>query len=188
MLVVLLRNQSAAVGENTHEFESHWELWPDSSTSSTPCSSSSLIGSSNRPEQDFEKLTQDDPADDFFKDMVPQIRKPKKIYLKQELRESEGSQMCSNRLALDPKAVMTGPELGIIEDNPSNWEDDETLNESWDPDALIRETKRAEREKRLAEHQRRKLEKESRRSSKQDTSANSLLMSLSDSKDKAKSS
>lgn len=56
----------------------------------------------------------------------------------------------------------------------------------WDPNQLIRETKRAEREKRLAEHQRRKQERENRRASKHDSSGNVAILNLSDSRDKAK--
>lgn len=80
------------------------------------------------------------------------------------------------------------PDLGIIDDCPSNWEDGENLEDDWDPNQLIRETKRAEREKRLAEHQRRKQERESRRASKPNSVNNIAILNLSDSKDKTKSS
>lgn len=141
-----------------YEIQSHWEAWPETENTSPSTSCSNI--------QD--KTSGHLEENDFFKDMVPQIRKPKKLYIKKN--EDERDEFISNRLAMDPKAILSGPDLGVIDDNPSNWEDIENSIEAWDPNQLIRETKMAERKKRLAEHQRRKQERESRRASRQDSS------------------
>ncbi|GFT72793.1 uncharacterized protein NPIL_336731 [Nephila pilipes] len=165
------------------EFRSQWEAWPDSGNN--------LVSSNNGiirtdSESDSQSAQRDDSSpEDFFKDMVPQIRKPKKVFVKSDFKEQEQEKISSNRLAMDPKAILVEPDLGVIDDGPSNWEDSENMEELWDPDNLIREKKRAEQEKRRAEHQRRKLEKENRRASRPE-SLSSMMLSLSDSKDKHK--
>ncbi|KAF8790823.1 receptor-binding cancer antigen expressed on SiSo cells-like [Argiope bruennichi] len=165
------------------EFKSQWETWPDSGNNQTSLNNGGIRTDSQadselgQPEEGGEE--------DFFKDMVPQIRKPKKVFIKNDLKESELDFASSNRLAMDPRAVLMEPDLGIIDDGPSNWEDNENLDELWDPDQLIREKKRAEHEKRRAEHQRRKLEKESRRTCRPESLSN-MMLNLSDSKDKHK--
>ncbi|GFY75400.1 uncharacterized protein TNIN_321641 [Trichonephila inaurata madagascariensis] len=174
------------ISENEYggsEFRSQWEAWPDSDNN--------LVSSNNGntrtdSESDSQSAQHDDSShEDFFKDMVPQIRKPKKIFVKSDFKEQEQEKISSNRLAMDPKAILVEPDLGVIDDGPSNWEDSENMEELWDPDKLIREKKRAEQEKRRAEHQRRKLEMENRRVSKPE-SLSSMMLSLSDSKDKHK--
>ncbi|CAL1282262.1 unnamed protein product [Larinioides sclopetarius] len=146
------------------EFKSQWETWPDTGNNQTSLNNGSIRSDS---QGNCELVQQEEGGEeDFFKDMVPQIRKPKKVFIKGDLKEQEQDFVSSNRLAMDPRAVLVEPDLGIIDDGPSNWEDNENLDELWDPDQLIREKKRAEHEQRRAEHQRRKLEKESRRTSR----------------------
>ncbi|GBM08343.1 hypothetical protein AVEN_108349-1 [Araneus ventricosus] len=165
------------------EFKLQWETWPDTGNNQASLNNGSIRVDSQgncelvQPEEGGEE--------DFFKDMVPQIRKPKKVFIKSDSKEPERDFASSNRLAMDPRAVLVEPDLGIIDDDPSNWEDNENLDELWDPDQLIREKKRAEHEKRRAEHQRRKLEKESRRTSRPESLSN-MMLNLSDSKDKHK--
>ncbi|XP_015922491.1 receptor-binding cancer antigen expressed on SiSo cells [Parasteatoda tepidariorum] len=129
--------------------------------------------------------TDENSQEDFFKDMVPQIRKPKKIVIRNGINEREHEKASVNRLAMDPTRIVMNPELGVIEDNPCNWENSEDAEQDWDPDALIREKKRAEQEKRRAEHQRRKQEKENKKMVKPE-SLSSRMLSLSESNDKHK--
>ncbi|GIY05620.1 uncharacterized protein CDAR_91041 [Caerostris darwini] len=166
-----------------NEFVSQWETWPDTRNNMTSFND----GNTRSESESDSQLAQSDGAnhEDFFKDMVPQIRKPKKVFIKNDTKEQEPSRISSNRLAMDPKAILAEPDLGIIEDNPSNWEDNENVDGLWDPDKLIREKKRAEQERRRADHERRKLEKENRKLSKPE-SLSSMMLSLSDSKDKHK--
>lgn len=57
-----------------YEFHSQWGAWPDTENLSTAASNLNTENIVESP--DF--LHEENP-DDFFKDMVPQIRKPKKV-------------------------------------------------------------------------------------------------------------
>ncbi|KFM78629.1 Receptor-binding cancer antigen, partial [Stegodyphus mimosarum] len=127
--------------------QNKWDVWPETENR-VPLNNSNTVRSDKEPESSMfqqQQLQQQDEQEDFFKDMVPQIRKPKKLYIRNEVRDSDQARSSSNRLAMDPKAILPGPDLGVIEDNPSNWES-ENLDEIWDPDVLLKESKMAERE------------------------------------------
>jgi len=163
------------------ELKSQWDSWPEVNS---PNHLNCQVARTDLDSESQINQAEDENQEDFFKDMVPQIRKQKKILVRNNI--SDEQETCPpNRLGMDPSGILISSELGVIDDNPSNWEDSENSEQLWDPDALIREKKRAEQEKRRAEHQRRKLEKENRRSSKPE-SLSSIMLSLSESKDKHK--
>ncbi|GIY97804.1 uncharacterized protein CEXT_575611 [Caerostris extrusa] len=195
-----------------NEFVSQWETWPDTRNNMTSFND----GNTRSESESDSQLAQSDGAnhEDFLKTWYLRYENLKEfvfhllallrkfiqtaiyhaatyvilsifVFIKSDTKEQEPSRISSNRLAMDPKAILAEPDLGIIEDNPSNWEDNENVDELWDPDNLIREKKRAEQERRRADHERRKLEKENRKLSKPE-SLSSLMLSLSDSKDKHK--
>ncbi|KAG8195976.1 hypothetical protein JTE90_028950 [Oedothorax gibbosus] len=159
------------------EYKSQWDAWPEAEPSII--NNRDLQTSSESEVQD---TISEHTQEDFFKDMVPQIRRPKKLYIPKDDKDLEKEKKISNRLAMDPKAILLGPDLGIMEENSSTWEESESLS-AWDADLLIQEKKKDQQEKRRADHQRRKMEKESRKSSGPETLTNMLNL---DSKDKNK--
>lgn len=163
------------------EFQ-NWEVWNENEQASATasigveCEQRRLSNGAVAGLRSISKDAQKEDDEDYFADMVPRFKKPKKIIVRNSDENLGSGAGCSSRLSMDPRILpVQGAELGVLEDNPSSWEDSEILEELWDPDSLIREKRLAEREKRLAEHQRRKLEKENRRLSKQDISLASKL-------------
>ncbi|XP_063227483.1 receptor-binding cancer antigen expressed on SiSo cells [Bacillus rossius redtenbacheri] len=95
----------------------------------------------------------------FFEDMTPQITKQTKILLRTNDAKPAGwGETVSSRLtlAVDP-VLCSSPDLGTWEDSPG-WEDQ--TQEDWDPDAILREKRRLERQRRLTAQQQKKQEKE----------------------------
>lgn len=101
----------------------------------------------------------DEPQPDFFEDMTPRITKQTKFILKgKEDNAPSWNDSASSRLTLtmDP-VIYTSPDLGTWEDTPG-WEDQ--AREDWDPDTILREKRRLERQRRLAEQQQKRQERE----------------------------
>jgi len=116
--------------------------------------------------------TGDEPEveEDFFKDMVPQFRRTKKIVLTTN-QSSDNNHQKSNRFGVDTKAtIFQSKELGAMDhfedDVAGSWED-AAATEMWDTDAGLRDLRQQERERRIAEHQRIKAEKEFKRAKQQ---------------------
>ncbi|CAG2103138.1 unnamed protein product [Medioppia subpectinata] len=103
--------------------------------------------------------------EDFFRDMVPQFRRTKKIVLTSN--ESTDNQK-SNRFGVDAKAtIFQSKELGAMDhfedpEGAGSWEDS-AADEMWDTDQSFRDLRQQERERRIAEHQRIKQEREAKR-------------------------
>ncbi|XP_054269797.1 receptor-binding cancer antigen expressed on SiSo cells [Macrosteles quadrilineatus] len=96
--------------------------------------------------QQPEKVEEHDP--DFFEDMTPRITRQKKVHVRSNGCEQDVG--LSSRLTFSPESLPSvGPELGSWEENEgqgNSWEE----AESWDAAQLVREKRRAEREKMAA--------------------------------------
>ncbi|XP_072166385.1 receptor-binding cancer antigen expressed on SiSo cells-like [Diadema setosum] len=116
---------------------------------------------------------EEEPAVDYFADMMPSFKKAATIRKKtpQQLISGPSSltQGLSNRLTMgvDETAVLTD-ELGAWTESSSAWEDETEDDLAWEAEQVIREKKMAEREKRAAEQRRKKMEKEMQRMTKKD--------------------
>ncbi|KAJ1193637.1 hypothetical protein NDU88_002933 [Pleurodeles waltl] len=121
------------------------------------------------------QMDEDEP--DYFRDMMPTIRKTQKIVIKKReplnFAVPDGNTLFSSRLAaptLDIPFMNQSPELGDLEtwqENTNAWEEEDDALQT---EEVFRQQKIAEREKRTAEQQRKKMEKEAQRLMKKDQS------------------
>lgn len=104
----------------------------------------------------------EDDVPDYFKDMVPAIKKPAKIVIKRKDDDFPDARSLSSRLSFKESvsALPVGSDLGAWDDSQNAWEEEDLTGEMT---AAARERRRAERERRLMEHQQKKLDKEIKR-------------------------
>ncbi|GLV45490.1 uncharacterized protein CBL_05593 [Carabus blaptoides fortunei] len=88
---------------------------------------------------------------DFFQDMTPRITRQTKVFI--DDNEGEQSRGVTSRLSLAPQPIVPEGELGVWEDT-QGWE--EQTQPDWDPQLVLREKRRQERERRIWEQQQRK--------------------------------
>ncbi|XP_022184259.2 receptor-binding cancer antigen expressed on SiSo cells isoform X2 [Nilaparvata lugens] len=100
---------------------------------------------------------QEEPQNDLFEDMTPQITRQTKILLRQE-NDQRSSTQSRLSIAQDSFVPSNEAELGSWEESEANGVWDEA--EHWDTEQMIREKKRQERELRLAELTKKRLERE----------------------------
>ncbi|XP_069699763.1 receptor-binding cancer antigen expressed on SiSo cells [Periplaneta americana] len=101
----------------------------------------------------------EEPQPDFFEDMTPRITKQTKFLVKDKEADTPvWNDNAASRLTLtvDP-VTYTSPDLGTWEETPG-WEDQ--AQEDWDPDTILKEKRRLERQRRLAEQQQKRQERE----------------------------
>ncbi|XP_019383626.1 PREDICTED: receptor-binding cancer antigen expressed on SiSo cells [Gavialis gangeticus] len=140
-----------------------WTSWDEDAPTSVK-----IEGGNGNVAMQQNALEQMEP--DYFKDMMPTIRKAQKIVIKKReplnFAVPDGSTGFSSRLAAtqDIPFINQSPELGDLEtwqENSNAWEEGEDA--AWQAEEVLRQQKIAEREKRAAEQQRKKMEKEAQR-------------------------
>lgn len=139
-----------------------WNSWDDSPDSVITERSQSTIQQQidlYRQQSTRRASESEEPQPDFFEDMAPHITKQTKIILKPKDMEApawnDPVSSCLT-LAMDPVSF-TSPDLGTWEDTPG-WEDQ--TQEDWDPDQILKEKRRLERQRRLLEQQQKRQERE----------------------------
>ncbi|XP_013783042.1 receptor-binding cancer antigen expressed on SiSo cells-like [Limulus polyphemus] len=161
------KHQSSPLNLQAPELQS-WEVWEDDMPNSVRVERNASTSGFTDQEHDV----------DFFKDMTPEITKPKRLLVRKPETESSKFQGLSSRLAMDTKGlVIQNSELGELEDDIESWEDVMASEDVWESDSVLKESRQAERERKLQEHQRRKQEREVKRASKQDLNLNAIKLS-----------
>lgn len=139
-----------------------WNTWEDNPVSVVTERSQSTIQQHidlYRQQSTRHESESEEPQPDFFEDMAPHITKQTKIILKPKDMETPAwNDPVSSHLtlAMDPVSF-TSPDLGTWEDTPG-WEDQ--AQEDWDPDTILKEKRRLERQRRLLEQQQKRQERE----------------------------
>ncbi|CAH1774595.1 unnamed protein product [Owenia fusiformis] len=139
--------------------------------------SNNIISNSHHSSNRKSAEPEEEPDLDFFQDMAPSYKKPKKVLVKkrQDLNSGQSGNM-SSRLAMHTVAPAASADLDEWQDDTNAWdEEDEDL--SLEAEATIKEKRRLERERRQLEHQKRKLEKEAQRSRKTSDSLSAVRLS-----------
>ncbi|XP_075232723.1 receptor-binding cancer antigen expressed on SiSo cells isoform X2 [Lycorma delicatula] len=109
-------------------------------------------------QQQVAQKVEEEPQTDFFQDMTPQITRQKKILVKNEFDKVSATEV-SSRLTFTQDAVpLPDTELGCWEEREGtgSWEE----AEQWNPEEMVREKRRLERERRLAEQAKKRTERE----------------------------
>ncbi|XP_076371201.1 receptor-binding cancer antigen expressed on SiSo cells [Tachypleus tridentatus] len=161
------KHESPPLNLQAPELQS-WEVWEDEIPNSVRVERNNSTSGFTEQEYDV----------DFFKDMTPEITKPKRLLVRKQETENTKFQGLSSRLALDTKGlIIQNSELGELEDNIESWEDVMASEDVWVSDSVLKESRQAERERKFQEHQRRKLDREVKRASKQDLNLSAVKLS-----------
>lgn len=135
----------------------NWNNWEDNNTNYKPNSIQEHIEYYRQQAMAARSIseTEEETKEDFFQDMTPRITRQAKVFV--DSGENDASKPNPSRLSLAPQAILVPEgELGEWEEN-SGWE--EQTNPDWDPQTVLREKRRQERERRIWEQQQRKQEK-----------------------------
>lgn len=97
---------------------------------------------------------------DFFQDMTPRITRQTKVLVKTEADRASGSEISSRLSFSQDDLPVPDAELGSWEEREGtgSWEE----AEQWDPDEMVREKRRQERERRIMEQAKKRSEREAR--------------------------
>ncbi|XP_064597591.1 receptor-binding cancer antigen expressed on SiSo cells-like isoform X2 [Liolophura sinensis] len=115
---------------------------------------------------------------DFFRDMKPEVRKTKKIFIRKKEDPTPMYQSgLSSRLAMTSEVPATGPDLGTWDESENAWGEEIREDLTWEAQAAIREKRKAEREQRHLAQQKKKYEREAHKMNKRDTHLSAVKLS-----------
>ncbi|KAK3576949.1 hypothetical protein CHS0354_017624 [Potamilus streckersoni] len=150
-----------------------WDSWEANGGTSNHQRSKATQNYQRSPSQSVEP----EPDIDYFQDMTPAIRKPKKILIKP--KEDVNTSAISSKLAMktDVPILQQGSDLGVWDETTNTWEEEAGEDLSWQADEAMRENRRLERQQRSLEQQRKKQQREAMKSQRKDGQFSAVKLS-----------
>lgn len=114
---------------------------------------------------------EEEPEPDYFTDMVPKIKKQKKVFIGGKKNSNKSSNMFA---VSNDGPIVTGSELGAWDDSQTGWEGEAIEDLSTQAEAELREKRRQER---LYQQQKKKQERDSSKGIRKDKHLTAVKLS-----------